>query len=545
MLEAFRIIPLNAKNEKLTALEEAQQDDILEFEQTFSNKTQLSSKKVQHRSFRNEYIAYTFATISLAVSVALLNTENVNHIGRVVVITDQMATVNIQSLRTINLIQELKWNDHMTWGSEAVIRDNIVEEVESAAKIYQYVLYGNKDRDNESPPANTYLEPEDLDDNFTSCLAANTTFCETRTYNATIGYTKDILEHGVLRLQDRLMTLFNRFSVAASVGPVVLDEASVKFMDMVVEPDLLDGWQERQEDQSHNLDHFLEEATHVNHWIMAAEVLTIVVGQFVVFTRMINYFLFLDRCNVELLVRLPRDIRKLPEFARFLSECLSRNQQVGTITTFLVRIGLKKPPNRGREDDTDILKELRRKSVGKEAGAEERESTDARIHKLGDQGGGGDAGGGGGGAKRTSLFASMFKRGDMDSGGDDSGGNGSQSMLDNYAIDNRIDQWESAHGAEVDNPFESPVRASTDRRSARKGHDTDDDDDDDYASTAAVAWTVRTATARRLSKPRSVRASRRAPPARPAHATAPTNDRAAARSGPATRARSCRVSWAL
>nr|KAJ3422663.1 hypothetical protein HK105_007016 [Polyrhizophydium stewartii] len=290
MLEVFRVLPSAIKNEKLTALEQAQQDDILELDQNYSNRTGLASGEFKHRSFRNEYIAYTAATIALAAAFAYLNILNVNYLIRMIGSVVQMSDLEIRTLRTINLVQELAWNDTMTWSSDAEIRSNIVNEVALASQTYKDFMFGNPSRKPASPSADTYLGPEDLSGGITSCLAIDPLVCDMRVYDSSIGYTPALLNYGIVHLQDSLINIFKDIAKSAETGPFAPPAGTLALLDKVLEPDLFDGWALRRQAISNGLETNLHSAIVVNDWILAAEILTIFVGQFIVFTRMINYF---------------------------------------------------------------------------------------------------------------------------------------------------------------------------------------------------------------------------------------------------------------
>eukprot|EP00842_Homolaphlyctis_polyrhiza_P001389 jgi/Hompol1/2250/HPOL_002881-RA len=363
MLEIFRVLPNAVKNEKLTALEETQQDDVLDFEQTFNSKLFMLTTNIKHRSFRNEYIAYSVVTIALAVLFAYLSITNVDFVTRQIAIDTSMYAMKTMDVRVLNHLQEILWNDTMTWGTEAEIRANIVEESSSLDETYTTFLFGDPTRSPPIPSADTYLQQDDLDSTITSCLAFNQSVCANRVFNTTLGYTPFLLNHGVVRLQDNLMTIFRKFAAAAAAGPFIPDETTLTLLDMVAEPDVTEGWQSRQNRVTQSTEDYIKNAEMINSLFLFCEVLTVIVGQFIVFTRMIWYFQFLDNCNVDLIVRLPRDIRKLPEFTRFLSEHLTKSVIHGSIiNSYMVRWGLK---SRGKkvEDDAEILKDLSRKSV--------------------------------------------------------------------------------------------------------------------------------------------------------------------------------------
>ncbi|KAL2912240.1 hypothetical protein HK105_208308 [Polyrhizophydium stewartii] len=365
MLEAFRCLPMSVKNEKLTALEEAQQDDILDFEQTFANTSAASDSRLRKRSFRNEYIAYTVATIALALTFSIMSAKNISELSNNMALLDQIMHIRLQTTRAVNLVQELSWADWTTWGSKDNLLTEIAETTAEVREAYEHVVFGDPKRNPPTGPAYTYLDAADFSLGNMWCLAKDEAACRSRRFDVSIGYTQDLVGHGVIHLQDSIMPIINVFNKAASNGTYVSDPASAALLDKVLEPDLLDGWaQEYQLLLEHTRD-YVQHATEIDDWLLFAEILTIFVGQFIVFTRMINYFQFLDRCNVELLVRLPREVRRLPDFTRFITEQVSgaRRSQFGTfVATIRMYLGIHHR-SAHPEDHDDILKQLRRKSI--------------------------------------------------------------------------------------------------------------------------------------------------------------------------------------
>nr|KAJ3417728.1 hypothetical protein HK105_000867 [Polyrhizophydium stewartii] len=290
MLEAFRCLPMSVKNEKLTALEEAQQDDILDFEQTFANTSAASDSRLRKRSFRNEYIAYTVATIALALTFSIMSAKNISELSNNMALLDQIMHIRLQTTRAVNLVQELSWADWTTWGSKDNLLTEIAETTAEVREAYEHVVFGDPKRNPPTGPAYTYLDAADFSLGNMWCLAKDEAACRSRRFDVSIGYTQDLVGHGVIHLQDSIMPIINVFNKAASNGTYVSDPASAALLDKVLEPDLLDGWaQEYQLLLEHTRD-YVQHATEIDDWLLFAEILTIFVGQFIVFTRMINYF---------------------------------------------------------------------------------------------------------------------------------------------------------------------------------------------------------------------------------------------------------------
>ncbi|KAJ3332350.1 hypothetical protein HDU76_000512 [Blyttiomyces sp. JEL0837] len=104
-------------------------------------------------------------------------------------------------------------------------------------------------------------------------------------------------------------------------GPFVPDQSDIAFMESVVEPYFMDGWHRIEDEVRLEAATYLVSSVRDNILIFIAEIVLVLVGyfgQFYSVRNMMANFKFTDQCIYDILLRLPNEVKKLPEIAAML-----------------------------------------------------------------------------------------------------------------------------------------------------------------------------------------------------------------------------------
>jgi hypothetical protein len=156
------------------------------------------------------------------------------------------------------------------------------------------------------------------------CLAFNQTICNpyNRIWNDSIGYNYNSVYLGLLHLTNQVVSTHLDLAAGAAKGAIP-DPGRYKFLDSVLEPDYLDGWEQFKIRLSDDTTNVVRMRTVINLLIFILQVTLIVIGngiQFLLVGKIMNNYRFTDHCIHGILNGLPSHVKKLPQVEKALRD---------------------------------------------------------------------------------------------------------------------------------------------------------------------------------------------------------------------------------
>ena len=288
MLNIFRCLPGQIKNEKIANIDEVIDEDPLGFEDTISGVNLDEFNTVGMDSFRYQYIAYGISTITLAFIFAYLNISALNAIETIFFTRNTLGQVKTSAARAFVGLGELDNVDYVAWTSASNLMNRFTTDYTTVIKNYDHVMYGNDDPATRSPSISQFAFDQ-LDVVTTRCILENKTICQNQVYDPSIGFTSNLVSRGVVHVQDRFMWYMYGFYQGAKRNQYVSGSSELKLLNKIFEPYLLEGWKQVEAFEESEADRVMQYSLSFDKVILALEILVIIVGQFWVFTRMIQH----------------------------------------------------------------------------------------------------------------------------------------------------------------------------------------------------------------------------------------------------------------
>ncbi|KAJ3411596.1 hypothetical protein HDV05_002016 [Chytridiales sp. JEL 0842] len=322
-LNIFRHIPKAVIHEIIQKMDEADMNDIFTSSiiKRSNSLRRPGSSSWSSNFFRLQYALYAFSISGLSIIFAWVNISGVYGIGQQFAVLDQSADMQVYFIRMYNIIKEMQNFDPETWENEAALRKNFIITYDRIYGVFDAIKFGDPERYPSPPSYNFYSDSLHKMLEHDPCLPYNITFCSpsSRKWNDTIGYNYNAVNLGLLHLTRVVMDKHTNFAIAAEKGPFTPDPVFVAFLDQVMEPDLIDGWNKVEEQTKYETKELYKRSVQLNIIIFVLEMLLVFLGQFIVVAKMMSNFKFMDQCIYDLLCRLPSQVKKLPEVAALIA----------------------------------------------------------------------------------------------------------------------------------------------------------------------------------------------------------------------------------
>ncbi|KAJ3023451.1 UNVERIFIED_CONTAM: hypothetical protein HDU68_008607 [Siphonaria sp. JEL0065] len=359
-LNIFRSIPKAIIKEIIEQLTEADSSDI------FSNTTikqaqyvsNASPSKTSSRAFRLQYALYAIAISGASILFAYINITTIFHIGQMFAIVDESGDMMTYHTRLVSMENEMLKFDKETWGSDHTLRSNFLVDYAYLKYVFNAVLYGDTEI---YPPGPSYdlLSPSliwALDEN--PCLLFNQTDClqENRKWDPSIGFDSNAVSLGLLHLTRNIVLLHDGIATGSLEGPFAPNDNDIKFFEATLEWDYLDGWCHVEKEAYEETELIFTKAINSNIGLFALELVLVFIGQYVVVSRMMNNFKFMDQCIFDLLNRLPHQVKNVPEIAELLAEHDIIPKQTSTNKPSITAEPDKKPAATEKQYQKDRMK---------------------------------------------------------------------------------------------------------------------------------------------------------------------------------------------
>lgn len=297
MLNIFQTIPEALKVGKLRTIAQTIDEDPLNLTETVAGLDLSSFHTVGMNSFRYQYMIYCVSTIGLAVLYAFLN---YNHIGDLEIAFDELYTTGrlVTSVsRATGQLNEILTND--TLKSHDALLKQLTTWADSATSQYDQLLYG--------PVTDKYHDVL-----FAARQSALSVANNESSEHTNLNYSA----YSPGRLVDLSLWELQTLTKAAILDDQIKpNQLTVNMLTSILEPHLLETWRTLAEKVVLEIPERITE----EKVLLSAETIVIIIGQFVIFVRMIQHLRLLDLCNIELVIRLPIAVRYLPEVMHFIN----------------------------------------------------------------------------------------------------------------------------------------------------------------------------------------------------------------------------------
>ncbi|KAI8906332.1 hypothetical protein EDD86DRAFT_277120 [Gorgonomyces haynaldii] len=347
LLEVFRNIPPEAKQDLFDNAQMHFEEEGMILEDAIAN-VSVDVKERSSAIFRYQSFAYGLSTITLAIILALVTITDLRNLRTSLNVITGIINLPIETMRNQIAIGELSRLDYATWGSYNNILSAVSVTADRARSQYMTVLYSG------IVNSATGMNVNDLlNSNVTTCVTFDNNACFTREYNATIGYVADRMTHGLLTIQRQVTNLLQGFSYAAKQGSINLDPLALQLVDKMVEPDLLDGFHILELQLDGYISEYFQSTLTRAIVLYIASVIIVLLGQFYVFNRYINYIKYLDLCNIELLILLPSEARMIPEVGEFVNRLATEGSDGRRASDVINMKNALKHKNKKKDDDDE------------------------------------------------------------------------------------------------------------------------------------------------------------------------------------------------
>ncbi|KAJ3332352.1 hypothetical protein HDU76_000514 [Blyttiomyces sp. JEL0837] len=305
-LEIFRKIPKEIIREVLEDLEEIDNSEI--FPPSILKISESMSSRTTHGWLKNNFRAQQAFYSLVLISFAIL---------------DQSGDMQTFSIRCLELLKEMVDFDQQTWNTTDDLNANYLYTADQLSGIFDAIIFGDPTRYPASPSYNNYNPKlQDLMENL-DCTPYNQSVClpGNTQWNSTIGFDANAVTLGLLHLTTLYMDEVRSYETISLNGPFVPTQSDIAFMESVVEPYFVDGWHRIEEEVRFEAATYLTSSVRDNILIFIAEIILVLFGyfgQFYSVRKMMANFKFTDQCIYDILLRLPSEVKKLPEIAAML-----------------------------------------------------------------------------------------------------------------------------------------------------------------------------------------------------------------------------------
>ncbi|KAJ3413868.1 hypothetical protein HDV05_007389 [Chytridiales sp. JEL 0842] len=326
-LEIFRAIPKEVIVQSLEDLEESDSADI--FQQNIIKSAESAGGKTNntsnyHINFRSMLYFTALAMATLTGVFAYINLDAFGKIGENFTIIGLASELREDAVRGYNAALDLHKFDALTWGNRTRLIMAYGKTTSDLIRHLQEVMFGSPTR---LPPGRSYNNfPRSAVAllNEPSCLALNASLCNpaNRAWNDTIGYNSNSVSLGLLHLTTQVARAHLDLSSAAAVGAFP-DEGRVKFLDSILEPDFLDGWEQMKMRVMKDTTDLVNDRSKVDMAIFIMQIVLAVggfIGQVVLVSKIMSNYRFTDHCIYGILNRLPAHAKKIPEIEKALKD---------------------------------------------------------------------------------------------------------------------------------------------------------------------------------------------------------------------------------
>ncbi|KAJ3118116.1 hypothetical protein HK098_006031 [Nowakowskiella sp. JEL0407] len=314
-----------------------------------------------------EYLIYGAAASMLSIFLATSNIGKIYNIGQRFTILDECGGMKSQNTRVYSAVREFLnfERNAMTWNND---RDYLVahylDEIDYTNKIFETILYGNSDI---NPPAPSFDKfPPSVHDLFVNqtCVSMNKTFCDTRIYNVTIGYTPEVLNYGLVRFTTNVLDVEKEFDLQLDNDNRTFSPNELKLEFLRVSfKDVIEGYTKCEEALYLKTKELLQSYVDDNEKLFIGEIAVLIIGVIFVLYRTIGQLQHLDKCIANILIHLPHYIRNSSEVAvkvealsknddqnfGFLSQLMKKNSKVKLETDLGAQMNSKKAGNEKEE----------------------------------------------------------------------------------------------------------------------------------------------------------------------------------------------------
>ncbi|RKO94184.1 hypothetical protein BDK51DRAFT_29794 [Blyttiomyces helicus] len=347
VLQVFRRIPYRTLSDQLQRFEENDIDELFGSELVSSTALlQRKGSSITRIEMRWQYLTYSVVFTSLTACFLYWNISGTIEKGKMNVIPapnvfSDFGFVSVWGYAHFCVPQLNRWNyteikanptvapapqlDFQTWLSRDYLYEWANHDVQYIAMTYGHVLYGDNTRypssvsyDKYSPALQQMLQAP--------CLPLNESVCELRIYEPSIGFTNNTVTLGIFVLTEFMLDIMLKTDAALTLGSFTPDVSDLAFIKTVLEPDYVDGYHRCELEVLAETQQFLSNSKLRNTAITIIEIVVCMVGFVMALTTMFTKLQFQDKCNVDLIVRLPNDILRDPAVAAVLKNLAGQQE---------------------------------------------------------------------------------------------------------------------------------------------------------------------------------------------------------------------------
>ncbi|KAJ3223295.1 hypothetical protein HDU81_009285 [Chytriomyces hyalinus] len=267
---------------------------------------------------------FCICAIILAIIMAYLNLTNINVVGQNFGIYNSAGDVTKSLVRAFNRASEVLSFDAQTQGTREKIVSQLAQKIATLESAIYRIQYGDI---HYNPPTSSYETfPEELYYPLVqeSCVAYDKSMClgEHRHWNESIGYTEALVNQGLLKMTQ---TFKNGVVDLATAGDFSQNfengEKCVKLLDLLLEPDLTEGWLSFENAVVHITDHLVRAANTATLIIFILQVVFLTIA-FVMQRMYLSWrearFRFTELRIFNSINRLPKEVKSIAIIAKYL-----------------------------------------------------------------------------------------------------------------------------------------------------------------------------------------------------------------------------------
>ncbi|KAJ1533627.1 hypothetical protein HK096_005023, partial [Nowakowskiella sp. JEL0078] len=246
--------------------------------------------------FRLEYFFYCLAASALSSIMAYITISRIYDIEQRFTIVDRCGDMRTYNTRVFCAAKEFFdfSENQMTWNNDkSLLENHLLSQVEYVFQkdgVLQALTFGDNTIFPITPSYDNF--PESVYGTFVGerCFLSNLTLCSQRQFNYNIGYTPELVNRGLFHFATNYVgvetTLANQLRM--NEENFFPSEITIKFLEIALEPDLVDGFENCEKIIVNETKNLLLMYTSQNQWIFIAEIGAIFLGKIFILLRAIR-----------------------------------------------------------------------------------------------------------------------------------------------------------------------------------------------------------------------------------------------------------------